>query len=171
MGTPMPIEGGLNEFVIEVESLALHLGGVPAEALQALAAGCMGKGRPDFVWASGSDKGSLYHLRKWIERARAEGWPCEAAQISEKPSPLTWASLDIRNRLGEKDRDDYRHYGALLIAKTAFDKATKDSEGEEIPEDDPRREDALKTAGTVTKIANCLPTPLYYQRNEVMDES
>jgi hypothetical protein len=198
------------------DALALHLAGVaaaaailkadnyPAASLQKLAAACMGQGRPDLVWALGSDAGSVYHIRKWIERARAEGWPCEAAQIAEKPGPQTWASLHIRNRLGEKDRADYRHYGALLIAKTAFDKAlliykrnkrqtfhfdhenalywwnldaekfdkaTKDSEGQEIPEDDPRREDALKTAGTVTKIANCLPTPLYYQRNDVTDES
>jgi hypothetical protein len=117
------------------DAIALHLHGVravailastnyPAEALIGLAAQCMGKGRPDLVWALDGDLEGRKHTRKWVERARAEGWPCKAAAIPQKGrAPHSWNDLHLRDKLTSSHLDDYRYHGALQIAPSARDKA------------------------------------------------
>lgn len=52
-----------------------------------------------------------------------------------------------------------------------FDKAREAAEQHSGLDEKGRRDYALKEAGTVSPIANCLPTALYYQANALTDES
>jgi hypothetical protein len=199
------------------DALALHLHGVcavsimastnyPAAALTALAAQCMGRGRPDLVWALGGDPEGRKYTRKWVKRARAEGWPCKAAAIPQKGRRLrNWNDLHLIDKLYPYHLEEYGYHGALQIAPSAKDKALliynrkemrefgfdfdhrifwfkldlekyeKEAgrygrDGENMDEDK-AREEALKASSVITELVKCLPEPLYFQRNEVTDES
>ncbi|KAG0166197.1 hypothetical protein DFQ30_007468 [Apophysomyces sp. BC1015] len=52
-----------------------------------------------------------------------------------------------------------------------FDKAHKIAEQQSDLSEKERRDYALNEAGTISAIANCLPTALYYQANALTDES
>ncbi|GIX39019.1 MAG: hypothetical protein KatS3mg128_0068 [Silanimonas sp.] len=116
------------------DAIALEHHGVPAvallscnnypeHALAALAKACAGR-RPALVWALDSDDAGRRYLRKWVERARAAGWHCEAAQIPQQGKGKTdWNDLHLTGRLSPQDREEYLHEGALLIARSAAAKA------------------------------------------------
>lgn len=206
------------------DAIALMHHGIPAVALlscnnypeQALAE-LRAKLAPHFkvvrlVWALDADKAGREYTEKWVERARADGWPCEAAQIPQVPqrgrSKVDWNDLHQRDKLGAEDLKEYRHQGALLIAVSAAEKALaiyRHSGGQKTEfevsfkrrlfwfkldlehfdramraleegndgryNEDEIREEALKKAHAIRPIANCLPTPLYFQRNALTDES
>lgn len=98
----------------------------PQHALAGLAQQCLSadRQRPTLVWALDGDRVGRSYTRKWVRRARSEGWDCKAAQI---PQPAKgkhdWNDLHQRERLTEKDLATYRYYGALLIAESATEKA------------------------------------------------
>lgn len=161
------------------------------------------------VWALDSDKAGRDYTMKWVEKARRDGWQCDAAQIPQAGrSKVDWNDLHLRDRLKPDDFKEYRHHGAMLIAPTAAEKALlvyRHSGGQKTEFDidfrkrlywfkldleafdramraledgndgkrseDELREEALKKSAVIRPIANCLPTPLYYQRNALTDES
>ncbi len=114
---------------------------------------------------------------------------------------LDWNDLHQRERLTEADLADYRYHGALLIAASALDKAQliylkhrqrtfifdyerrlysfkidtdRFESAKEAVQDCSEEEQlrqAIQKAATVTEIANCLPTALYYQANPLTDEA
>lgn len=95
----------------------------PGAALDALAAQHPGD-RPKLVWALDGDKAGREFTTKHAERARTAGWDCEAAQIPQcGRGKLDWNDLHQRERLTAKHLDEYRYQGALLLARTATEKA------------------------------------------------
>lgn len=162
------------------------------------------------VWAYDSDAAGQRFTLKHVERARAEGWTCEAAQIPRKgrAKRQDWNDLHQLDRLNLSNIEEYRYHGALLIAESpkekgltiyrrfggqrtefdfdfgrelywfsidlrAFNEAMSApaAEGAKKLSDEARREEALRQAHRVTPIATCLPEPLYYQQDKVIDEA
>ena len=180
----------------------------PWAALKALADECerTGRERPRLVWGLDDDPAGRKVTPEYVRRAREDGWECTAALVPSKGrKKLDWDDMHRLGRLTDKDMAEYRYHGALLIAKSAGEKAGLmysktgtltfpfdfdcrlywfkldfDAFGKEMdalaesdpdrPEDE-RRAEALEKCGSVTEIANCLPTPLYNLRSEVTDES
>lgn len=101
----------------------------PAQALQAVRAQIQHEGQqvkpPRLVFALDGDKAGREYTLRHVRRAKADGWQCTAAQILQPRhgSKLDWNDLHLRDRLGDKDLQEYRHQGALLVAETAMDKA------------------------------------------------
>lgn len=180
----------------------------PAHELVTLAKACAadGRDRPTLVWALDGDASGRNYTRKWVERARAEGWNCQAAQIPQSGrGKIDWNDVHQRGKLGETERVEYLHQGALLIAESAVAKALliyKHRERREFPFgydkrlfwfrfDEARyskakealehkdtgmteieiRDQALLESGSVSEIANCYPSVLYYQANKLTDEA
>lgn len=118
------------------DAIALWLHGLPAvaamssnnypdTALEALAKAHAGD-LPVLVWALDGDKAGRSFTRKHVERATAAGWDCKAAQIPQRDrsrSKIDWNDLHQRDRLSEKDLDEYRYRGDLLLAKDATETA------------------------------------------------
>lgn len=76
------------------------------------------------VWALDNDTAGQSFTKKHIAVARDDGWSCEAAQIPVQGNrKLDWNDLHQRDKLGTDDIANYRYHGALLIAKTASEKA------------------------------------------------
>lgn len=122
----------LVEGIFDAIAQAHH--GIPAVALlscnnypeHALAdlAKSVGQNRPTLVWALDGDSAGRGYTRKWVERARAAGWDCKAAQIPQHGSAkIDWNDLHQRDKLGSKDLEEYRYQGDLLIAESAVAKA------------------------------------------------
>jgi len=119
------------------DAIALELNGIPARALlssnnypglalDALAEQCSKAGhkRPVLVWALDHDVSGQGYTRKWVKKARDQGWKCKAAQIPPPPrGKLDWNDLHQRGKLGKPDIEEYLHQGALLLAKSADAKA------------------------------------------------
>lgn len=183
----------------------------PDLALEKLRLDCLAAGRPfpRLVFGLDGDKAGQSFTLKHVERARKDGWACEAAQIPQPArGKVDWNDLLLRDRLKPEDFKEYRHHGALLIAPSAgekaleiyrhsggqktefdvayrkrlywfkldleaFDRAVRALEegNEGRLDEDEIREEALKKAHNIRPIANCLPAPLYYQRNALTDES
>lgn len=79
---------------------------------------------PTLVWALDGDKAGRAFTLKHVERARAAGWKCEAAQIPQKGrAKLDWNDMHQRDKLEREHLDEYLYQGALLIARSALDKA------------------------------------------------
>jgi len=100
----------------------------PAAALAALRAHLQAQGgmvkEPALVWALDGDKAGQDYTRKWVKKAREDGWVCKAAQIPQKAkSKQDWNDLHQKGLLGEDQIKEYRYHGALLIAASAQDKA------------------------------------------------
>lgn len=162
--------------------------------------------RPRLVWALDGDAAGRDYTRRWVQRARKEGWTCEAATIPQTSRKKDdWSDLHLADRLNPKDMDEYRYQGSLLIARSAADKArlmygrtgvatffydhddrlywfdldikAYDKAMQQLVEkdadmaEDERRELALAESCDNIEIANCNPMPLYYQANEVTNES
>lgn len=116
-------------------------------------------------------------------------------------SKLDWNDCHQRERLTETHLADYRYHGALLIAQHALEKAQliyqhhhqRDfifdyeqrlysfkldidrfeaaKEAAQEGSEEEQQAQAIQKAATLTEIANCLPTALYYQANVLTDEA
>ncbi|EPV1495272.1 toprim domain-containing protein [Klebsiella pneumoniae] len=79
--------------------------------------------RPRLIWAFDDDRAGRSHIIKFAQRAIHEGWEVSAALPSENGSHYDWNDLLLRDRLTAKDMKQYRHYGRLLLAQSAAEKA------------------------------------------------
>lgn len=161
--------------------------------------------RPRLVFAFDTGAAGEDFTRKFVARAIREGWEATAAQPPAGRTKLDWNELLQRDRLTDKHIEEYRYFGALLLAATPAEKASliysrhgwnqfpfdhdfrlywwkldldKLTKVQESIEDahpeidrDKARQQALMQSNTVVEICNCLPTPLYYLKNEVTDEA
>ncbi|WP_068634928.1 toprim domain-containing protein [Thauera butanivorans] len=197
------------------DAIALILNGVVAvstlscnnypEAALAAMAEQMELGRPDLVFAYDTGKAGEDFTKKHVARAIKQGWKATAAQPPKGRQKYDWNELHQLDRLSERDLDEYRYYGALLLAASAaekgklmysrhgwnsfpfdfdkrlywwkldIDKQVKAeqnlTEAEDSLNRDEREAKVLEKSNTVTEICNCLPTPLYYLRNDITDEA
>lgn len=97
----------------------------PATALKALAEQIGTGRRPALVFAFDGDRAGRSYTAKFIKRAIAEGWQATAAQIPQSSrAKLDWNDMHLRDKLAEKDLDDYRYHGALLVAESPAAKAS-----------------------------------------------
>ncbi|MCW5320569.1 bifunctional DNA primase/helicase [Verminephrobacter aporrectodeae subsp. tuberculatae] len=79
---------------------------------------------PTLVWALDGDKAGRECTIRYVERARADEWKCEAAQIPQHGrKKLDWNDAHERGELAQENLDEYRYHGSLLIARTALEKA------------------------------------------------
>jgi len=132
---PMPETLWLAEGIFD--AIALELNGIPARALlscnnypktglEVLAERCrqQGKKRPLLVWALDHDDAGQRYTHQWVRKARKDGWTCKAAQIPPPPrGKLDWNDLHQRGKLTKPDIEQYLHQGALLLARSAAEKA------------------------------------------------
>lgn len=97
----------------------------PSEALSALSTACAlaGVDLPTLVFAYDTGKAGESFTRKFVKRAREEGWEAHAAQPPRNKLKLDWNELHHRERLTEKDLKEYRYYGDLLTAEKPGEKA------------------------------------------------
>lgn len=104
---------------------AMSCNNYPGEFLKALRQAHAERGTECvLVWALDGDQAGRSYTRRWADQARADGWTVEAAQIPQKGrAKQDWNDLHQLERLGEKDLAEYLHHGALLIAKSASEKA------------------------------------------------
>ncbi|MDC8802532.1 toprim domain-containing protein [Halomonas pacifica] len=102
---------------------AMSCSNYPDAALEQLAdaAHQAGTSRPNLVWALDGNRAGQRATTKWVERARAAGWECKAAQIPG--GKHDWNDAHQRGELTEQHLATYRHHGALLLAPTAMAKA------------------------------------------------
>jgi len=198
---------------------ALSSNAYPEESLKALITSRAGK-TPKLIWALDNEPGAHKYTRMWVRQARDIGFACEAAQIPQPDSRKVdwndlhqrWAFMDdveARTQRIDKELDDAKHHGALLIAESAVEKAllmyqwrereefhfgfdsrlywwkldiskfnsamqaldASDNQEDQQLNDKARRAKALRMSGCVVEIANCYPKALYFQRNEITDES
>lgn len=185
---------------------AMSCANYPDAALKRLAdaSHAAGTSRPTLVWALDSNRAGQSGIVKHVARARAEGWECKAAQI---PGRRDWNDAHQATALTDRDYENYRYHGALLLAESAmakallmykrreqrefwfeynrqlwwwkldmdaFDRAIRAEgiDGGDQQQLNPAlRDAALEQAGMVKRICTCYPTALYYQANQVTDES
>lgn len=98
----------------------------PAHALEALATASKANGqlRPQLVFALDDGKAGKDYMRKWVERARSEGWNARAAFTPDKGTlKQDWNELHLRGRLDDKAREEALYHGDLLLAKSPQAKA------------------------------------------------
>lgn len=79
--------------------------------------------RPTLIWAFDADPAGKKGTINNIAQATANGWKCESAQPPLGKNKTDWNDLYKQNRLSYHDLQDYRYYGALLIAEKPVDKA------------------------------------------------
>ena len=211
------------------DSIALWLSGVttftaltcnnyPFILLNHIAEQCkqQDKPRPKIIWAFDADQAGRDGIEKNIERAKADGWDCAAAQPPSGWNKTDWNDLYKQERLTEADLKNYRYYGDLLIAERPADKAIlmfkrfpknssfpfdhnnrlfwfkidmdvynqklremgmDDDDNEDMLQNEKDemeeqvREQAIRSCYSVTEIANCKPTALYYQYSAEIDDA
>lgn len=98
----------------------------PDKALKELAAKCdaAGRKRPRLVWALDTGKAGEKYTKKHVERSISEGWEAVAAQPPDEGKlKLDWNELHQRDKLTPKMMEDSLYRGALLMAKSAHEKA------------------------------------------------
>lgn len=79
---------------------------------------------PVLVFALDGDRAGREYTQRHVAKAREDGWVAKAAQILQpRGLKLDWNDLHQRGRLEDKDLEEYRYQGALLLADTAQDKA------------------------------------------------
>jgi len=119
------------------DAIALELNGIPARALlsaknypdtalKKLAEQCEKTGlkRPVLIWALDHDDAGQRSTKKWVNQARKDGWTYQAAQIPKpQKGKVDWNDLHQRNKLNEKEIKAYLYHGALLLARSAEEKA------------------------------------------------
>lgn len=92
----------------------------------AIAAGPTPTKSPLIVFALDLGAAGTEYTRKFVRRARAEGWNAAAAQVRLDDDPgakLDWNDLFLRDRLGHGPRADYRWAGDVLVAADEREKA------------------------------------------------
>lgn len=105
---------------------AISSNNYPDEALSVLAEACQDarRKRPRLVWALDGDRAGRSYTLKHVQRARADGWECAAAQIPQRGrGKRDWNDAHQRGELTERHLEEYRYHGALLIAESATAKA------------------------------------------------
>lgn len=79
---------------------------------------------PKLVWALDNDRAGQKYLRKFVARAREEGWNCSAALVPQYgKGKADWNDAHQRDELTEKHLDYCRYIGELAIARSAIEKA------------------------------------------------
>lgn len=154
------------------------------------------KNRPLIVFAFDGGKAGVDYTRKFVARARADGWLAAAAQLRPDGDgdKLDWNDLHLRQLewrgeddeapLGEKKLEEYRWNGDITTALTAREKAWLIYRRRKLQAFDFRfdnriwwaryKADAEDPAGgdiTLEEIANCAFRILYRERDEAADES
>ncbi len=155
------------------------------------------KHRPRLVFAFDVGAAGVSYTRKFVRRARLEGWEATAAQVRPdgEGSKLDWNDLLIRHLdwKGDPDRapfsrvmiDEYLWNGAVTIAESARDKAKLIHNHRGLSNftfrfdnrtwaakityegDDGDKRQRLD----VDEIANCAFRILYMERDETLDET
>lgn len=89
------------------------------------AAAELGKAGPRLIWAFDVGRAGVEYTRKFVARAREEGWTCGAAQVlpDGEGDKLDWNDLLQRDRLGPEHIEEYRWNGEVTIAPSAVAKA------------------------------------------------
>lgn len=90
------------------------------------AAAELGKPGPKLIWAFDIGRAGVEYTRRFVARARDEGWVCGAAQVlpdGEGGDKLDWNDLLQRGRLGSEQIEEYRWNGEVTIAPSAVAKA------------------------------------------------
>lgn len=95
------------------------------ELRKAIADGPNPTHQPRLVFAFDVGKAGTDYTRKYVKRAREEGWEASAAQPRPEgeDDKLDWNNLLVRERLTAKHLDEYRSHGKVLVATDAFEKA------------------------------------------------
>jgi hypothetical protein len=111
----------LHNGVAAVSSLSCY--NYPEVALAALGEQ-MPLGRPRLVFAFDTGKAGERFTKQFVRRAIEAGWEATAAQPPHNGGKkLDWNDLHQRGRLSAKDLEEYRYYGALLLASSPYEKA------------------------------------------------
>jgi hypothetical protein len=153
---------------------------------------------PELVFAFDVGKAGTEYSRKFVARAREEGWRATAAQprAEGEHDKLDWNDLLIRDRLEPDHIAEYLWNGEVLLAESAAEKAfllydrkkwssfsfvydnrtwwahfNEAKIAETMAADGLTRKAAAKLAADITEIANCAFRILYFQRDEAIDES
>lgn len=94
---------------------------------KAIANGATPTHQPKLIFAFDVGKAGTDYTRKYVKRAREEGWEASAAQPRPEgeDDKLDWNNLLIRERLTPKHLEEYRSNGEVLVAADAFEKAWK----------------------------------------------
>jgi hypothetical protein len=95
----------------------------PDKALEQLEAQLPSSSRPTLIFALDEGKAGERFTKKFVKRAQELGWKATAAQPPKGKVKLDWNELHQRERLSDKNLDEYRHLGQLLIATSATQKA------------------------------------------------
>jgi hypothetical protein len=97
-----------------------------ADAVSALAKGSGHTGhRPTLVFAFDVGAAGINFTRKYVKRAREEGWTCRAAQVQPdgEGSKQDWNDLGQAGKLTSEDLATYLENGDISIAESAAEKA------------------------------------------------
>lgn len=94
---------------------------------KAIANGATPTHQPRLIFAFDVGKAGTDYTRKYVKKAREEGWEASAAQPRPEgeDDKLDWNNLLVRERLTEKHLGEYRSNGEVLVASDAFEKAWK----------------------------------------------
>ncbi|MDB5683560.1 MAG: phage-like protein [Sphingomonas bacterium] len=99
----------------------------PEEALAELrrVAGDLGRVGPKLIFALDVGKAGVDYTRKFVERARKDGWAAGAAQVRPdgEGTKLDWNDLAQAEKLTPELLDEYRWNGDVTIAPNAAEKA------------------------------------------------
>jgi len=82
-----------------------------------------GKDMPKLVFAYDDGKAGKDYMKRHVERATKEGWKASAAYIRNTRIKRDWNDLHIAGAINETLIEDARYRGALLLARSAADKA------------------------------------------------
>lgn len=123
-------EGIFDAIALELAGKAsralLSCNNYPEQALAELAKACAaaGRERPALVWALDDGPAGKSYMRKWHEKATADGWKSRAAYTPDRGDlKQDWNELWLRGRLDDAALDEARYHGDLLLAPTAMAKA------------------------------------------------
>ncbi len=99
----------------------------PENALDALrrAAADLGKAPPKIIFAFDVGKAGVSFTRKFVKRAREDGWEAGAAQVRPdgEGEKRDWNDLALADELTEEHLVEYLYNGAVTIATDASEKA------------------------------------------------
>ena len=92
----------------------------------AIASGATPTQAPRLVFALDNGPAGTEYTRRWVKKAREEGWSADAAlgRLDDEPgADLDWNDLHKRERLAPADRKRYRWHGDVLVAADEREKA------------------------------------------------
>lgn len=155
--------------------------------------------RPRLVFAFDVGPAGVSYTRKFVARARREGWEATAAQVRPdgEGDKLDWNDLWLRHRDWKGDADkaplgsemlaEYLHNGAITIAETPYEKAKlivdrASTAARALSSFDMRHDNRIFWVKVTTdedgsrkidyhEICNCAFRLLYRERDEAADET